>query len=561
MARIPRGFSTWLLIVLAAALAPPAFSSADERTDRVDKLFAEWDKTTSPGAVLAVIQDGAIIYKRGYGMAKLEDGLVMTPDKVFNAASMAKQFTAACLALLVNEGKVSPDDDIRIYIPDFPRYEKTITVDHLLHHASGIRDCNALLDLAGFRRDSDCPTSAEVLEIICRQKGLNFLPGDEFSYSNSGYFLIGVIISRVSGLSLNEFAQERIFKPLGMTHTLFEDNRDRIVKNRASAYSDDGDGFRLSMSRWDLVGPGNLLTTVEDLALWDEAFYSGKLGTMTERIQAPGALNNGKRNDYAWGLIIGEYKGLKTINHGGNVLGFRSDMFRFPEQRFSVICLANLSRIDPTNLCLRTADIYLAPLLKEPPRAAVAAPKPISLAPRELEVLAGNYYDRESGLWMSLSVKDKGLFVGEIGIDSMAWPVSATRLEGSMDDGTTFVLDFLPLESGKPRNVNLRFVGDSVPFEFCQAQPCMPLDAASLAEYVGTYSSPELLDAVYKLALEGENLVLKFRNAPRSPLRLMAPEQFKAGSVTVEFFRDENGKVFGMSLSKGRVAGIAFRRN
>ncbi len=549
-----------LVVAFLALTGTDLSASADEKIEKVDRLFAEWDRTTSPGAVLAVIQDGKVVYERGYGMAKLEDDLVMTPDKVFNAASMAKQFTAACLAFLVKDGKVSVSDDIRKHVPEFPVYERTVTIDHLLHHTSGIRDTNALLDLAGFRRDSDCPTTAEALEIICRQKALNFLPGDAFSYSNSGYFLLGLIVARVSGVSLNEFAREHIFKPLGMSHTFFQDDHNRIVKNGASAYSAEGNGYRLSMSPWGLVGSGNLCTTVGDMALWDQAFTSGRLGPVTDMIQTVGALNSGRPNDYAWGLIVGEHKGLKTVSHGGNVLGFRSDMFRFPEQRFSVICLANLDSFDPTSLCLRVADIYLAPLLKEPPRAAVPKAGPVTLPPGDLEAFAGNYYDREDGVWMSLKVKDKGLFVGELGVDCIVRPVSRTRFEGTMDDGTGIVLDFPPAEDGTPRKARLVFAGDNVPFEFRQTPAVRPLDEASLVEYAGTYSSPELLDAVYSLILEKGNLRIKFRNAPRSALKLMAPERFKAGRLTLEFLRDKQGRVSGMTLSSGRAKGIVFTK-
>jgi len=551
-----------ILVVVGVFLAlagASAFLSADEKTDKVDMLFADWDKTTSPGAVLAIVQDGAIIYERGYGMAKLEDGLVMTPDKVFNVASMGKQFTAACLAFLVKDGKVSVSDDIRKYIAEFPRYEKTINVDHLLHHTSGIRDFNALLDLAGFRRDSDCPTSTETLEIICRQKALNFLPGEEFSYSNSGYFLIGLIVSRVSGRSLNEFAQEHIFKPLGMTHTLLQDDHNQVIKNRASGYSAESNGFRLSMSSWDIVGSGNLLTTVGDLALWDQAFYSGKLGGIPDMIQTAGTLNSGKKLDYAWGLIVGEYKGLKMINHGGSKLGFQSEMFRFPEQRFSVICLANLDIMEPTSLCQKVADIYLAPLLKEPLKATPAAALPITLTPRELEPLTGNYFDSESCYWMSLSVKDKGLFLSELGVNCVVLPVSPTRFHGSIDDGTLLVLDFLPMEKGKPRKAKLTVGGVEV-FEFTQMPPFKPLDAFSLAEHAGRYTSPELLDATYNLVIEKGNLVIRFRSADPLPLKLMAPDRFKSGPIALEFLRDKSGKVTGMKISKGRAKGVLFSK-
>lgn len=545
------------LLILLALLAGPV--AAEEKTDKVDKLFAAWDTTTSPGAALAVIQDGVIVYKRGYGMAKLEDGLVMTPAKVFDIGSVSKQFTAACLAVLVREGKVAPGDDIRKFIPEFPVYGKTVTVDHLLHHTSGIRDYNTLLELAGFRGDSDCPTNDEALEIICRQKALNYLPGSEYSYTNSGYFLLGLIVERVSGQSLNQFAQEHIFKPLGMTHTLFQQDHTQIIKDRASGYSPLNKGFRLNMSNWDEVGDGNIYTSVEDLYLWDQAFYNGKLGAgITDRLQEVGVLNDGKRLDYAWGLTVSDYRGLKTVGHGGSWAGFRAAILRFPEQRFSVICLANLSNINPMGLCRKVADIYLAPLLREAPKEEFPISKPVTLSPRELEALAGNYRGTKFGMWLSVSVKENALVLGEAGGDLAAVPLSPTRFQ-AMAGTTPIVVELLPAEEGKPRWAKLSY-GTEERDEFTQAPAAKPLTPAGLAEYTGDYESPELLGAVYHLIADKGNLAVKFRSASGSPLKLMAPDQFTLEGVSLDFVRDRTGRLSGAKMSTGRAAGIVLTK-
>ncbi len=542
-------------LVLAVAAGPLA---ADERTDKVDKLFAEWDKTTSPGAALAVIQDGAIIYERGYGMAKIEDGLVMTPGKVFDIGSVSKQFTAACLAFLVRDGKVAVSDDIRKYIPEFPVYEKPITVEHLLHHTSGIRDYNALLDLAGFRDDSDCPTNEESLEIICRQKALNYLPGLEYSYTNSGYFLIGVIVERVSGKSLNDFAQERIFKPLGMGHTLFQQDHTQIIPERASGYGVTEKGFRLYMSNWDEVGDGNVYTTVGDLYLWDQAFYNGKLGPgIAEMLQTVGTLNDGTKQDYAWGLRISAYKGLKTVSHGGAWAGFRAALLRFPEQKFSVICLANLESMNPDGLCERVADIYLAPLLKETPKEKVGPVQPINLSAEELAALEGNYQESKFGYWLSLSVKDGGLVLGEVAPGLVALPVSPTRFQALVGQ-TAVTLDFLPAEKGESRRLRLTYGDD--PYEFSRAVDEKPQAPAGLAEYAGSYACPELLDAVYRLVVGQDGLVIKFRNASKDPLKAMARDKFTLRGSNYEFVRNKAGRITGFKLSAGRAAGIVFTK-
>jgi len=388
---------TLLLVSLALVVtASPALLAADETTDKVDKLFAAWDKTTTPGAALAVIKDGKIVYERGYGMAKLEDGIVNTPDKVFDIGSVSKQFTAACVAMLVRDGKVRVEDDIRKYLPEMPAYEKPVTVGHLLHHTSGIRDYNALLSLAGFRPESDSPTVEEAVEIIRRQKKLNYTPGEEYSYTNSGFFLLSQIVERVSGKSLNAFAQERIFKPLGMTKTLFQDDHTQIIKDRATGYTqaEAGGGFKINMSNWDETGDGNVYTTMRDLYLWDQAFYTGALGKdLTDMLQTTGVLNSGKAIDYAWGLVVTDYKGLKVVEHGGAWVGFRAAIVRFPEQKFSVVILANLDSIDPSGLALRVADIYLAGQMKEPAKEEAKKVEPIAVPKAELEALLGNWED------------------------------------------------------------------------------------------------------------------------------------------------------------------------
>jgi CubicO group peptidase (beta-lactamase class C family) len=365
--RAPIAVSVGLLFTLAFLAAAPAYLAADQTTDKVDKLFAAWDKTTTPGATLAVIKDGKIIYERGYGMAKLEDGIANAPDKVFDIGSVSKQFTATCVAMLIREGKVGLEDDIRKYFPEMPAYEKPITVNHLLHHTSGLRDYNTLLELAGFKPESDSPTVEEALEIIRRQKKLNYTPGEEYSYTNTGFFLLGQIVERVSGKSLNAFAQERIFKPLGMTKTLFQDDHTQIIKDRATGYSQGKKGYTISMSNWDQTGDGNVYTTVRDLYLWDQAFYTNALGKdLMDMLHTQGVLNSGKKIDYAFGLVVSEYKGLKVVGHSGSWVGFRAAILRFPEQKFSVVVLANLDSINPSRLAAGIADIYLANLIREP---------------------------------------------------------------------------------------------------------------------------------------------------------------------------------------------------
>jgi len=471
------------IAVITAALAAGPWAISPTRlmgaevdaklTDKVDQLFAPWDKMTSPGAALAVIKDGKIIYERGYGMAKLEDGIVNTPEKVFDIGSVSKQFTAACVAMLVREGKVKVEDDIRKYLPEMPAYEKPVLVRHLLHHTSGLRDYNALLALAGFREDADSPTVAEAVEVIRRQKRLNYLPGEEYSYTNTGFFLLSQIVERVSGKSLNAFAQERIFKPLGMTKTLFQDDHTQIIKDRATGYAaGEGGTFRISLSNWDETGDGNVYTTVRDLAKWDQAFYSGALGKdLTDMLQTTEPLNSGKKNDYAWGLGVHEYRGLKVVEHGGAWVGFRAALVRFPEQKFSVIILSNLDTFDPSGLAFKVADIYLAGQFKGPEKPRARRPEPkipaIKLSSSELEAYAGTYVSEELlDVRYTLSVKDGQLAVAmrtlpptpmkATGKDKFALPeagidIAFTRNRSGKVDGFT-------LDAGRASGIAFRKV-------------------------------------------------------------------------------------------------------
>ena len=316
---------------------------------------------TSPSrlaAALGIVHEGKLVYQKGYGQANLEQNIPINPSTVFYIASTSKQFTAASIALLAKQNKLSLDDDIRKYLPELPEYDSRITLRHLIHHTSGIPDYLELLGLAGERLD-DVHSEEEILELLSRQKSLSFKPGDQFLYSNSGYFLLGVIVKRVSGKSLAQFAEEQIFNPLGMTHTRFHDSRTRLVKNRAQGYFSSKEGeFRNYLTQFDRVGDGGLMTTVEDLFRWDQAIENGTLGgkDFASSLLTQGQLNNGNSLTYAFGLMIGQHRGLKTISHGGSFIGFKSELLRFPERRLSVICLCNHNAADATKLAKEVAQ-------------------------------------------------------------------------------------------------------------------------------------------------------------------------------------------------------------
>ncbi|HLY19426.1 MAG TPA: serine hydrolase domain-containing protein, partial [Bryobacteraceae bacterium] len=331
------------VVALGASAASPDLHGT------VDKVFAKWSSTVSPGCALSVIKDGQIVYKRGYGMADLDHDVPINPETVFHVASISKQFTAAAILLLAQEGKLSLDDDVRKYVAELPDFGERITIRQLIHHTSGLRDQWELLGLAGWRYSLDLITDDDVLDLISRQKDLNFKPGEKHVYCNTGYTLLGQIVKRVSGQSLREFTSHRIFQPLDMRTTHFRDDHAEVVKHIAYGYveSEGGNGYRLSVTNFDTVGATSLLTTVGDLAQWDENFYHPRVGgrELVEQQLQRGKLNNGKELDYASGLVHGKYRGLPTVDHGGADAGYRADLIRFPEQHFSVACLCNAGEI------------------------------------------------------------------------------------------------------------------------------------------------------------------------------------------------------------------------
>ena len=394
--------------VVAARFAPDP---------RIDHLFARWDSSGSPGCALGVVKDGRFVYERGYGMANLDYGIPITPRTVFYVGSVTKQFTAALAGLLAIDGKLQLDADIRRYLPEMPDYAKTygvpVTVNDLIHHTSGIRDIYGLMDLAGKRLEDVMPDDS-ALALIARQKELNFKPGTEYLYSNSGYWLLGRILERVSGKPLRVLADERLFAPLGMTHTHFHDDPGHVMKDRAMSYEPDGHGgFRISyLQNFDKIGAGGLYSTVEDLAKWDANYYSHLVGgdSLQRLIHTRGVLANGDTLVYAFGNEVSTYRGLRTDEHGGSMMGYKAHLLRFPDQHLSVIETCNLGSINPEPIARQVAEVYLGNRMTAatvPPVRRGTPPAPtIMLGVADMSRLTGSYSSEELGATYRVLVKD-----------------------------------------------------------------------------------------------------------------------------------------------------------
>jgi CubicO group peptidase (beta-lactamase class C family) len=439
---------------------------------QVDAVFAQWNKKDSPGCALGVFRDGRIAYERGYGMADLENDMPITPASVFYVGSVSKQFTAMAAALAIRQGSFSADDSIRRHLPELPAYADAITVRHLVHHTSGLRDYNTLVAMAGRRGDEayDNPT---VLRMTARQKALNFAPGTEYLYSNTGYTLLAVIVQRATKMPFAAFADANIFKPLGMNETHFHTDAGRLVKRRANGYAVRADGsVRLDTPSNERAGAGGVFTNVRELLRWDENFHTGKVGgrPLIEELQTPGRLKDGTVQTYAWGLQVGRYRGLRIVEHSGALGGYRAHLIRFPEHHTSFAVLCNLA-INPGALARQTADLVLADRLTEPRPASVAAAAPAPRAPSDASVAidaqalasyAGKYVSDEIDSTFTIAVGD-GQLTLQRDADPQPMPLRALRLASFRASSFTIQfethggrVDSLVVDAGRVRGI--RFV-------------------------------------------------------------------------------------------------------
>lgn len=525
-------------------------------TDKVDTLFTTWNRADSPGCALAVIKGSEIVYKRGYGMADLERSTPITPASVFDIGSTGKQFTAMLIAILAKQGVISLDDSIHQLIPELPTYEQPITIRHLIYHTSGLRDYAGLMYLADMRFENFYHED-ELLDLICRQKHLNFMPGEEFLYSNTGYFLLGIIAKRLTQKSLPELIRENILEPLGMHVTDFNDNARRIVKNRAIGYSsEDGNGYCTDMSFCGGFGDGAIITSVEDLFLWDQNFYNNKLGgggdALIQKVLTPGTLNSGAKLDYLFGLEIGNYRGLRKVSHGGGWVGYRAELMRFPDQNFSVICLANLFSINPSRLAHQVTDLYLADQLTEQDPLFSDF---VELPAGQLENLVGFYYQQKKGTILKLSTQ-AGRLIGDL--LGYSFELSAISSKHFKATESALVDIQIGIEEPAPegvRNISVRVNGRKP--ELYQKMAAAPVVPSQLTDYLGEYYSGEL-NISYTILLDEGQLFMKRGYSPKEALQPVKRDFFTGHSLGLQFKRDERNQVFAFTLRTGRIRDISF---
>ena len=537
-----------LLAISVLTGAAAAQDPAARRERQVDSLFAEYTMGLSPGAAVAVVRDGQVLLSRGYGYASLEHRTPITPATVFDVASVSKQFAGLAVAMLADQGRIQLSDDIRQYLPQLADVGKTITIDHLVHHTSGLRDWPGTLRLAGWQYD-DVISFSQILTFAANQRTLNFAPGSEYMYSNTGFNLLAEMVGQVTGTSFRAWTTEQLFRPLGMTNSHFHDDHREVVPNRANGYGRTPNGMAAITNNLTALGSSSLFTTVEDMARWVMNFDDPKVGGPKAMAlsRTKGVLTNGTTIPYAFGISHGEYRGLPTLSHGGSWAGFTTAVLHFPGQRFSVVVLANSPIVPATRFANFIADFYLGAEMARHPTATpaagtraattdpVASAPPVAATPEALDRYPG-VYRFGPGLYLRIARNGDRLTAETMpGPDSPMTPKSDTSF-------------WLP---GYNSAVVFHPTGSTVTAEFRGLRSAKyPVAAPQLPQFAGDYWSDELA-TLYQVEVKDDKLVLRHRRHPPNPLTWLAGDDFAGvpGSMrSVEFLRDSAGQVTGFSV-------------
>jgi CubicO group peptidase (beta-lactamase class C family) len=505
----------------------------------VDSLFSQYTKQPGPGVSIAVVRDGKVLLTKGYGLASLEHRVPITPSTVFDVASVSKQFTGLAVAMLVQQGRVKFTDDIRKYIPELGDVGHVVTIDHLLHHTSGYRDWPGTLALAGWRMD-DVIAFDQILRMAYHQHSTNFVPGAEYTYSNTGYNLLAEMVSRVTGQSFRAWTDANLFKPLGMTHSHFRDEHNEMIPNRAFGYARDAGTWTFTTNELEALGSSSLFSTAEDLAKWVMNFDDPKVGGREafNLTRTRGRLNNGDSIPYAFGISHGMYRGKRNMNHSGSWASFATFVVHFPDQHFGVVVLAN-SSINAGRAAYDLTDIFMGDELGPKPPAPNATATTVAVQPAVLDRYAG-LYQLSPGWYLRVRRSGASLAVQASGENEvpMAPQSDSTFWVTSYNSPITF-----SLASGK---VTLSYRGMRAP-----KVPDAPLTPASeLKDFVGDYESGDL-EMRYHVALTDSGLVMQHQRIGTISLKEVYRGDFRGSewfTRSIQFLRDSSGKVTGLSV-------------
>jgi CubicO group peptidase (beta-lactamase class C family) len=554
-----------VLLVWPASLAGQALPP--DQANAVAEIFQDLGNQDlgapeSPGASVAVIRNGAIVYSAGFGSAQIEYQVPVMPSTIFHVASVSKQFTAMAVLLLEADGRLSLDDDIRSHMPEVPDMGHPVTVRHLLHHTSGVRDQWELLAMAGWRLD-DVITKEHVRRMLSLQRELNFPPGEEYLYSNMGFSMLADLVERVSGQPFSEFLQARVLAPLDMTSTHVHDDHQMVVPGRAYSYRAAEDGYTKAVLSYANHGATSLFTTADDLARWLDNFRHQRIGgaAVLDRMTTPGVLNGGDTITYALGVVTGTYRGASTVSHGGADAGFRSNVMWFPEHETGIAVLSNLASANPGLRARRVADVVLGDVL-EPMPGTEAEPEPagdqepeaetwIDVDPEILESYAGRF--RAVPGTLSFEVREGRLWVT---VPEEAALVARSRTTFAVE-GAAAQVTFHVREPGVADSLTLEVEGAT--YAGVRLPDSAP-DAAGLVAYTGTFYSPEI-QTLYEISVKDGELVAEHLRHGELPLTHEEEDTFSGPQWffrDVRFTRDGEGAVDGFRLTGGRVRNLRF---
>ncbi|TDP03153.1 serine hydrolase domain-containing protein [Flavobacterium sp. 245] len=496
----------------------------------------------NPGSQLSIKKNGKIIFSKAYGMADLEHNVPLTLTSKIEAGSVSKQFTAAAILLLEQQGKLSLNDDVRKYITELPDYGNIITLEQMMHHTSGLKDWGSIAGLTGWGRTTKTFTNNDALLIITSQKTLNNKPGAEFIYSNSNYTLFAIIVERVTGLSLAEFTKKNIFIPAGMTHTEWRDNHNRIVKERAIAYNLEKDEYQTNMPNEDAYGNGGLLTTTEDLLKWNEFYQSGKFGTpsLFSKQCKTEKFNNGKMNNYAAGLFIIKYNGYEQIMHDGATASYRAYLETFPELNLSIAFLSNTSQFDNSKNYL--GDIVRDLFISEKEKAKTEEKeKTINIAQSVLDSYAGWYKNDRTGVGTEIEIKDGKLFFNKLPFESES--------EYRFKNGSRII------EINHKKGL-LNYITNTDTITFSKVQIA---ENSNLDSFTGKYFSAETNSTLMIFQKEGKLFV---QLKPKNEYQLVSTYQNAFNIMdfggNLYFLKDKKNKISSMKVSLSRARNIEF---
>lgn len=497
-----------------------------------------------PGCQLSIKKNGEVIFSKAYGMADLEHTVPLTLGSKIEAGSVSKQFTAAAILLLEQQGKLSLNDDVRKYIPELPNYGNTIKLEQLIHHTSGLRDWGSVAELAGWGRTTKTYTNDDALEIIKAQKILNNLPGAEFIYSNSNYNLLAIIVQRVSGQSLAKFTKQNIFMPAGMTNTEWRDNHNRIVKDRAIAYVLTENGYEMLMPNEDAYGNGGLITTTEDLLKWNDFYLSGKLGTssLLSKQTKVEIFNNGKMNDYGAGLFIQKFKGQNLIQHGGATAGYRAFLEIFPDLDISYAFLSNTSQFDTAKI--RLVNMIRNIFITEKNKLAVNTTEAkLSVSKPRLNAYSGWYRNDRDGSGTNIEVKNDSLFMD----NTFLIPQSGNKFKMTAPQRLVEINDTKEL---------LYIIPDRDTIHFSKAETPIVRNEY-LEKYVGKYFSTETNSTITVYLNKGK-LMINLKPNTDYELEPTYKDAFNINDFDGNLYFNKNKTTMNVSISRAR--NIVFER-